>query len=64
MAASLGSCRVNAYTGGHACLSVMHKYIVCTVCIPWHKICGQKGEEIVQLNKIALQTGRNVAKRG
>ena len=25
---------------------------------------GRKGEEIVQLNKIALQTGRNVAKRG
>ncbi len=24
---------------------------------------GRKGEEIVQLNKIALQTGRNVAKR-
>ncbi len=25
---------------------------------------GRKGEEIVQLNKIALKTGRNVAKRG
>ena len=25
---------------------------------------GRKGEEIVQLNKIALHTGRNVAKRG